>query len=137
VVDVSHLLNPVSEEVPHGDDLEYDAEFLELERLAQGQPERQMGQSVIAAEPPDWRQVRERAGELIETERFVVRPGETQRKSLTLDDATRHLGVVVAYRALDRSIWRQVIEIPAHQASALRLQLDAYAISAAPLTPLE
>lgn len=77
------------------------------------------------------------AGELIETERFVVRPGETQRKSLTLDDATRHLGVVVAYRALDRSIWRQVIEIPAHQASALRLQLDAYAISAAPLTPLE
>lgn len=77
------------------------------------------------------------AGELIETERFVVRPGEAQRKSLTLDDATRHLGVVVAYRALDRSIWRQVIEIPAHQASALRLQLDAYAISAAPLTPLE
>ena len=64
MVDVSHLLNPVSEEVPHGDDLEYDAEFLELERLAQGQPERQMGQSVIAAEPPDWRQVRERAGEL-------------------------------------------------------------------------
>lgn len=64
MVDVSHLLNPVSEETPHGDDLEYDAEFLELERLAQGQPERQMGQSVIAAEPPDWRQVRERAGEL-------------------------------------------------------------------------
>ncbi|KIQ00935.1 MULTISPECIES: type VI secretion system lipoprotein TssJ [Pseudomonas] len=77
------------------------------------------------------------AGELIEHDRFVVRPGENQRKSLTLDEATRHLGVVVAYRALDRSIWRQVIEIPAHQASALRLQLDAYAISATPLTPLE
>ncbi|XXF09017.1 type VI secretion system protein TssA [Pseudomonas sp. D2-3] len=64
MVDVSHLLNPVSDELPHGDDLEYDADFLELERLAQGQPERQMGQSVIAAEPPDWRQVRERASDL-------------------------------------------------------------------------
>ncbi len=64
MVDVSHLLNPVSDETPHGEDLEYDADFLELERLAQGQPERQMGQSVIAAEPPDWRQVRERASDL-------------------------------------------------------------------------
>ena len=64
MVDVSYLLNPVSDETPHGEDLEYDADFLELERLAQGQPERQMGQSVIAAEPPDWRQVRERASDL-------------------------------------------------------------------------
>ncbi|OLU23972.1 type VI secretion system protein TssA [Pseudomonas sp. PA27(2017)] len=64
MVDVSYLINPVSDETPHGEDLEYDADFLELERLAQGQPERQMGQSVIAAEPPDWRQVRERAGDL-------------------------------------------------------------------------
>ncbi|KIQ00937.1 MULTISPECIES: type VI secretion system protein TssA [Pseudomonas] len=64
MVDVSHLLNAVSDENPCGEDLEYDADFLELERLALGQPERQMGQSVIAAEPPDWRQVRERASEL-------------------------------------------------------------------------
>lgn len=64
MVDVSHLLNAVSDDNPCGDDLEYDADFLELERLAIGQPERQMGQSVIAAEPPDWRQVRERASEL-------------------------------------------------------------------------
>ncbi|UCJ17918.1 type VI secretion system protein TssA [Pseudomonas sp. MM211] len=64
MVDVSHLLNAVSDESPCGEDLEYDADFLELERLALGQPERQMGQSVIAAEPPDWRQVRERASEL-------------------------------------------------------------------------
>lgn len=64
MVDVSHLLNPVSDDTPHGEDLEYDADFLELERLAQGQPERQMGQSIIAAEPPDWRQVRERASDL-------------------------------------------------------------------------
>lgn len=64
MVDVSYLLNPVSDDTPHGEDLEYDADFLELERLAQGQPERQMGQSVIAAEPPDWRQVRERASDL-------------------------------------------------------------------------
>ncbi|TBV01102.1 type VI secretion system lipoprotein TssJ [Phytopseudomonas dryadis] len=73
------------------------------------------------------------AGDLLEHDRFVLRPGESQVKSLTLDDATRQLGVVVAYRALDRSTWRQVIEIPAHQASTFRLRLDAYAVDVAPL----
>ncbi len=81
VVDVSHLLNPVSDETPHGEDLEYDAEFLELERLALGQPERQMGQSVIAAEPPDWRQVRERASDLF------VRSKDLRLASLYLQSA--------------------------------------------------
>lgn len=64
MVDVSHLLSAVSEDLPCGEDLEYDADYLELERLAQGQPERQMGQSVLAAEPPDWRQVRELSSSL-------------------------------------------------------------------------
>ena len=43
VLDVPVLLAAVSPDSPCGDDLEYDAAFLELERIAQGQPERQMG----------------------------------------------------------------------------------------------
>lgn len=66
MVDVSRLLSPVSAESPCGDDLEYDAAYLELERIAQGQPERQMGDSVLAAEPPVWRDVRELSGELLQ-----------------------------------------------------------------------
>ncbi|MCY1263701.1 type VI secretion-associated protein, ImpA family [compost metagenome] len=57
MVDVHQLLNPVSPDAPCGDDLEYDPQFLGLERTAQGQPERQMGDSVLPAEPPDWREV--------------------------------------------------------------------------------
>lgn len=66
MVDVQLLLTAVSDESPCGDDLEYDSAFLELERTAQGQPERQMGDSVMAAEPPDWRAVREQAISLLQ-----------------------------------------------------------------------
>lgn len=64
-MDVQRLLEPISPESACGDDLEYDAAFFELERTAQGQPERQMGDAVLAAEPPEWRQVRDLSGELL------------------------------------------------------------------------
>lgn len=64
-MDVQRLLEPVSPESACGDDLEYDAAFFELERAAQGQPERQMGDAVLAAAPPEWRQVRDLAGALL------------------------------------------------------------------------
>jgi type VI secretion system protein ImpA len=64
-MDVQRLLEPVSPESACGDDLEYDAAFFELERAAQGQPERQMGDAVLAAEPPEWRQVRDLASALL------------------------------------------------------------------------
>ncbi|NQD93587.1 type VI secretion system protein TssA [Pseudomonas sp. CrR25] len=63
-MDVQRLLEMISSGSPCGDDLEYDAAFLELERAAQGQPERQMGDAVLPAEPPEWRQVRELSSEL-------------------------------------------------------------------------
>jgi len=56
-VDVALLLAAVSANSPCGDDLEYDADFLQLERDAQGKPERTMGDSVHPAEPPQWRQI--------------------------------------------------------------------------------
>ncbi|WP_280529446.1 type VI secretion system ImpA family N-terminal domain-containing protein [Pseudomonas sp. Ost2] len=46
------LLAAVSANSPCGEDLEYDAQFLQLERDAQGKPERSMGDSVQPAEPP-------------------------------------------------------------------------------------
>ncbi|CAG8865811.1 hypothetical protein PS627_01730 [Pseudomonas fluorescens] len=49
------LLAPISADFPCGDDLEYDAQFLQLERDAQGRPERVMGDAVQPAEPPQWR----------------------------------------------------------------------------------
>lgn len=63
--DVQLLLAPVSPDHPCGEDLEYDAAYLALERTALGQPERQMGDSVLTAEAPDWRAVREQANQLL------------------------------------------------------------------------
>ena len=58
------LLIRISASAPCGDDLSYHARYLELERLAQGTPERQIGQTFIPAGEPDWKQVRDRCLEL-------------------------------------------------------------------------
>ncbi len=42
---------------PAGPDLAYDADFMALETLLQGRPERQIGDTIVAGEPPDWKRV--------------------------------------------------------------------------------
>jgi type VI secretion system protein ImpA len=58
-IDVEQLLREVSPDSPCGDDLEYDAAYLEMTRAAAGKPAREMGGQVIPAEEPDWRAVRD------------------------------------------------------------------------------
>ena len=60
-LDIDKLVAPVSEDSPCGDDLEYDPDFGELERIAQGTPGHEMGDEVIEAQPPDWSEVAEAA----------------------------------------------------------------------------
>ncbi|MDR3101377.1 MAG: type VI secretion system protein TssA [Paraburkholderia sp.] len=54
---IETLLAPVSAEAPCGPDLEYDADFLELQRSATAKPEEQYGDVLIAAQAPAWRDV--------------------------------------------------------------------------------
>ena len=63
--DVDQLIAPISDEAPSGENLEYEPEFGELERAAQGKPAHEMGDEVIEAEGPDWRLVRDQAQELL------------------------------------------------------------------------
>ena len=56
-LDVTELLGNHTEENPSGEDLEYDADFIEMESAAQGKPEQQYGETIIPAEPPDWKSV--------------------------------------------------------------------------------
>lgn len=63
-VTIEALMQDVSADAPCGENLEYDPAYLELMRLAQGTPERQMGATIIPAEEPNWRDVRDRCGEL-------------------------------------------------------------------------
>jgi type VI secretion system protein ImpA len=64
-LNVEELLQPISPEKPCGEDLSYDTEFMELERLIPGTPEREMGDVKIAAEEPDWRDISRRCRELL------------------------------------------------------------------------
>lgn len=59
--EIEALLTSLGEEAPCGPDLEYDPEFQALERASAGTPERQYGDKVFPAEPPDWPQVHELA----------------------------------------------------------------------------
>jgi type VI secretion system protein ImpA len=60
-LDLEGLLRPAADAAPCGDNLEYDPEFGELDRAARTTPEQVIGNTVIAAEPPDWRVVSRRA----------------------------------------------------------------------------
>ncbi len=65
-IDVEKLLAEVSEESPCGENLEYDPAYIELGTMAQGTPERVMGDEVIPGEEPNWRDVRDRCLELLD-----------------------------------------------------------------------
>lgn len=55
------LLAPLDESAPCGPDLEYDPVFQALEQAGTATPERQYGDKIFPAEPPDWPAVREHA----------------------------------------------------------------------------
>ncbi|NNE63464.1 MAG: type VI secretion system protein TssA, partial [Gammaproteobacteria bacterium] len=60
-LDLSQFLEEMSTESPCGEDLEYDPEFGEMERAAQGKPEQQIGDTLIPAEDADWPAVKAKA----------------------------------------------------------------------------
>jgi len=64
VIDIEKLLADVSPEEPCGTDLSYDPEFLALEEATRGKAEKQVGDQIVPAEPPDWKDVRAKALEL-------------------------------------------------------------------------
>lgn len=62
--DPETMLAPLGDAAPCGEDLEYDPVFQALEEAGKGKPERQYGDKVYPAEPPDWLTVHEKALEL-------------------------------------------------------------------------
>ncbi|QQS55622.1 MAG: type VI secretion system protein TssA [Candidatus Competibacteraceae bacterium] len=69
VIEIETLLSDIAADTPCGEDLEYDPLFAEMEKLAQETPERQYGDTIIPAEPPDWRGVKKAALTLLERTR--------------------------------------------------------------------
>ncbi len=64
VIDIDALLEAVSDEESCGPDLEYDPAYIELENASRGTPEQEVGDTIVAAEPPNWGSVRGLAEDL-------------------------------------------------------------------------
>ncbi|HMN20148.1 MAG TPA: type VI secretion system ImpA family N-terminal domain-containing protein [Ottowia sp.] len=84
---VGTLLEPIAGDAPSGPDLEYDPAFLALAVAAEGKPEQQFGETIIAAVEPDWADVAAQAQALLERSRDL-RPAV-----LLLRAATRMQGL--------------------------------------------
>ena len=65
-VDNAAPLPDLSDDHPSGLNIEFDPEFVELERLSQGKPEQQYGNTIVAAEEPDWKAVEATAVALVD-----------------------------------------------------------------------
>ena len=63
--DLDALLAPLGDDAPAGPDLEYDPDFMALERDAAPKAERAIGDAVKAAEEPDWDRVAAQAEQLL------------------------------------------------------------------------
>ncbi len=59
IIDIEALLADLSPEAPSGEDMSYDPSYLELERAVQGTAEKQVGESVIEAVEPNWKEIRD------------------------------------------------------------------------------
>lgn len=104
-LDVSRLLAPVSDEQPSGPDLEYDADFLAMAAAAESKPEQQMGDSVIPAEEPEWREVRQKALDLLERTKDVRVAVLLCRSLLHVDGFAGFAEGLAVLRGLLRDFW--------------------------------
>jgi type VI secretion system protein ImpA len=68
---VESLLQPVSETMPSGEDLEYNQDFMALEADSKPKAEQQFGDTVIAAVEPDWRDLLDRSMALLSRSKDV------------------------------------------------------------------
>ncbi len=64
-IDIDNFLQDIGPESLCGDDLQYDPAFIELEQAIKGKPEQQMGDTVVEAEPPNWRDIKKQSEALL------------------------------------------------------------------------
>jgi type VI secretion system protein VasD len=67
--------------------------------------------------------------ELIAREEYQLMPGQKQPIERQLQPETRYVGVVAAFRDLERAQWRSALAIPPNQTTALVIQLEDTRVS--------
>jgi type VI secretion system protein VasD len=67
--------------------------------------------------------------ELVQRDELVLQPGETRPYQRQLSADTRFIGVLGAYRNLERAVWRSVAAVQPGRAQRLLLRADSLALT--------
>jgi len=67
--------------------------------------------------------------DILARDEIEVRPGERYNYKRTLNDESRYIGVIGAYRDLDNAQWRASIKVPKNKKSTLAIRLGGLAVS--------
>ncbi|MCD1609977.1 type VI secretion system lipoprotein TssJ [Stutzerimonas kunmingensis] len=69
------------------------------------------------------------APDLVTSEELELRPGESRELKLSVQDGSRYVGVLAAYRDLPEASWRYVIAVPSQERTHVALSLDERGIA--------
>ncbi len=72
----------------------------------------------------------ELAAELVSKEEFTLAPGETRPWAKTLSPDTRFIGVMAAFRDLERSRWRSIVPVTPGKKQQIVIRADALSVTA-------
>lgn len=107
-LDLQSLLKPISQQQPCGSDLEYASEFLELQELARGKPEQEIGDTVRPAQEPPWPKVREAAEALLLTTKDLRVAGILHHALLKTSGVSGFTSSMALIAALIEQYWEHV-----------------------------
>ena len=108
VLEVEQLLEPISPDSPCGENLEYDADFGELERAAQGTPEQQFGNTVVEAQEPDWKDVPRQGPGSSDAPKICGSPSSWPGRLVRLDGLPGFRDALAVLRGLVERFWQDV-----------------------------
>lgn len=63
-------------------------------------------------------------GELLSREEFVLRPNDVKAVNKTLSSDAKFIGVVAAFRDLERARWRVAAPVVANKANTMKIKID-------------
>lgn len=108
MLDKDAILAAVSDDAPSGPDLEFDPDFIELDRVAQGKPEQQYGDTIIPGEEPDWKEVERLGTSLIARTRDLRVMGHLAVAALNRSGPVAYAEIVCLTRELLAAQWPSI-----------------------------
>lgn len=68
--------------------------------------------------------------DLLGHDELLIKPGEKRLLERVLTKDTLYLGILAAYRDLDRAVWRAILLIPPNQLTPVKIELKSTAVTA-------